>query len=190
MKRRSVLLAPLVSGCIVAACANGAFAAPLPFDDSKALTYDVRAAPLTAESAPADEYFGRAKLSNLGVKNIIHDITVEGNSPLAVPRQVGRIQAVGWAMADWADKYPRDHWLPSAMIKFATLLQSKHQPSYDQAAISMLYLVANRYARTWFGKYAVGQLQKYDELANVDMLNSPDVNEFANVIDYTLPTRR
>ncbi len=93
-------------------------------------------------------------------------------------------------MADWADKYPRDRWLPSAMIKFATLLQSKHQPAYDQSAISMLYLVANRYPKTWFGKYATGQLSKYDEQANVDMLNSPDVQEFANVIDYVLATRR
>lgn len=159
--------------------------APIPYDDSHALVYQITAAPLTPASAPADEYFGRMKLSNLGIRNIIHDITIEGNSPLALPKQQARIQAVSSAMIDWANKYPRDNWLPGAMVRFATMLQSKQQPLYDQTAISLWDFLLERYPNTWYSKYALNQLRKYVELPNTDLVDSADVHEVANVIDYT-----
>ena len=178
---------PADAAAPTAATASSAATAAVPFDDAHALTYKVIAAPLTEPSAPADEYFGRLKLSNLGIRNIIHAITVEGNSPLALPGQVTRIQAVRDSMADWADKYPRDSWLPGTIVKFATLLESKQQPSYDETAISLFWLLVEHYPKTWYSKFAARQLANYEEVPPMDMLTSPDVNDFANVAAYTFP---
>lgn len=159
-------------------------AAPLPYDDTHAVTYTITAAPLTASAAPADEYFGRLKLSNLGVRNIVHDITIEGNSPLALPRQETRLMGVRTALAEWASKYPRDRWLPGAIMRFAALLESKQQPLYDQTAFSLWSFLLQSYPNSYYSKYALSQLRKYQELPNIDVLNAPDVHEVANVIDY------
>ena len=174
----------------VAALAATADTTPVPFDDTHATTYKVVAAPLTDPSAPADEYFGKFKLSNLGIRNIIHDITIEGNSPLALPHQVTRISGAESALGDWASKYPRDLWLPGTIVKLATLLQSKQQPLYDEAAVSLYYLLLEHYPNTWFSKFAWRQLQAFQEHPDFDMLTAPDVNDVANVIDYAYPSPR
>lgn len=187
---RSVFFMAICLGLVASAAPRpvGAAAlagdAPIPFDDSHLITYNVIARPLTASAAPADEYFGHFKISNLGVKNIIHDITIEGNSPLALPKQASRIDAVSSAMADWSDKYPRDNWLPGALVRFATLLQSKQLPLYSHLATSEFYLLEDHYPRTWFAKYAHSQLVKLVELPDVDMLAAVDSQEFSNVIDW------
>jgi len=185
MYMRSLFLLVIATIALSQAAQAAAPADAIPYDDSHAVTYAITAAPLTPASAPADEYFGRFKLSNLGVRNIIHDITIEGNSPLALPKQQTRIQSVQMAMADWASKYPRDRWLPGAIVRFATMLESKQQPQYDQAAFSLWSFLLQRYPNTWYSKYALNQLRKYDEVANIDMLAAPDVHEVANVIDYS-----
>ena len=72
---------------------------------------NVTAHPLTPTDAPADEYFGRLKLSNIGVHNIIHALAVEGYSPLALPLERTRIMGVETAIVEWAEAFPRDPWL-------------------------------------------------------------------------------
>jgi len=191
---RMILRSIFLVICLLSVCGAAARAAALqdalPYDDTHAIIYEVKAAPLTPEAAPADEYFGRFKLSNLGIRNIIHDIMIEGNSPLALPKQQSRIQAAESAMADWANKYPRDRWLPGAVVKFAAMLESKQQPFYDQAAYSLWYFLMEHYPNTWFSKYALRQLRGYDEVANIDMVNAPDVHEVSDVIDYFYPRLR
>lgn len=170
----------LLSGCLVCFLTGGAASAgataaarPKPIDDWHWTSFRVSGRPLTPASAPADEYFGRFKLSNLGVRNIIHDISIEGNSPLAIPKQVSRIQAADWAMVDWANKYPRDRWLPGAMLGFAKLLQSKGQPAMDVTAIALLYYLADRFGRAdRYGSEAGRLVRGYDPTPNFSMAES------------------
>src|ERR1700674_918610 len=80
-----------------------------PIDDGRWLTVTVVATPAGAHrQAPAGEYFRPHRLSNLGGRNAIRDMTLEGTSPLALPAQRERIAAVEAAFAVWADKYPAD----------------------------------------------------------------------------------
>ena len=105
----------------------------------------VSAHPLTPQNAPADEYFGRLKLSNVGIRNIIHALAVEGNSPLALPTERTRIMGVDTAIMQWSDKYPRDPWLRRAMLTFAQVLVPKHDTDTDRIAIDMLLRAGQRF---------------------------------------------
>jgi hypothetical protein len=154
------------------------------YDDRHFTNYDVVAAPLTPPQAPADEYFGRFKLSNLGVRNIIHDIDIEGNSPLALPKQQARISAAGLAMIDWADKYPRDRWLPSAIISFAQLLQSKGQAFYDQSAVDLLFYASNRYAGNRYGNQALQLLRNYAQTPDYEQTDPLDLGSAFAEYDF------
>ena len=78
--------------------------------------------PLTPTDAPADEYFGRLKLSNIGVHNIIHALAVEGYSPLALPLERTRIMGVETAIVEWAEAFPRDPWLRNTVLNFAGVI--------------------------------------------------------------------
>ncbi|MDQ6767479.1 MAG: hypothetical protein M3Z41_06680 [Candidatus Eremiobacteraeota bacterium] len=147
------------------------------------VTFQVIARPLPRIQAPADEYFGRYQLSNLSVRNAIHDMTIEGDSPLALPLQVERIAAVQSALAEWADKYPRDPWLPSAMVKFSTFLISKQQPQYERVAMALLSYLQWVYPQTWYGRYARAQLADFELLADID-LAAPAVGALASVAEH------
>jgi hypothetical protein len=59
--------------------------------------------------APADEYFGRMKMSVLGIRNALDGLERRAQSG---DRNVTSMLAlVDDAIADWRSKYPRDTWL-------------------------------------------------------------------------------
>ncbi len=131
--------------------------------------------------APADEYFGRYRLSSLSVRNAIYDMTVEGNSPLALPLQAERIEAVRSAIAQWADEYPHDPWLPSSMVKFSALLIAKQEPAYDPTALALLSSLELSYPQTWYARYARSAIDGFEMLPNIDLLEGPTVGQLADV---------
>ena len=62
--------------------------------------------------APGDEYFGRLKMSVLGISNVIKDmrLRVEANAE-KTPSIFGSLALVEDALRDWQRKYPRDTWI-------------------------------------------------------------------------------
>ncbi|MDQ2818223.1 MAG: hypothetical protein M3T49_08475 [Candidatus Eremiobacteraeota bacterium] len=161
--RAALMAAALVLPAMAAAAAPPRPSALVPYDDRHWTAYDVVAPPFTAAQAPADEYFGRYKISNIGVRNIIRDLNIEGDSPLALPHQQTRIAAAGLAMVDWADKYPRDSWLPGAMVGFAKLLLAKGVSQFDETAIDLLFYASHRYAGNRYGADALRTLSAYEQ---------------------------
>jgi hypothetical protein len=149
-----------------------------------AATFRVIARPLGLGQAPADEYFGRYRLSSLGIRNAIRDMTIEGDSPLALPLQTERIAAVESALPAWADKYPRDPWVPSAIAKFAVFLISKRVPQCDRPAVALLSYLQLAYPQTWYASYAQAHLDALDMLPNIDMQSGPTVGQLVSVSEY------
>lgn len=141
-------------------------------------TFTIVARPLALD-APADEYFGKYKLSNLDVRNAIYDMTIEGNSPLALPLQVERIAAVEDAIVVWADRYPYDRWLPPAMWKFAIFLLSKGVPQYNRDAWALFLVLAQQYQDTWYGRDAA------QRLATLDL--APSAANFSDPQPFVVP---
>lgn len=74
------------------------------------------AAPASAsmrDLAPADEYFGRMKMSVLGIRNELNGlerkVAFERGNAAGL---TGRLALVDDAINDWRGHYPRDTWLP------------------------------------------------------------------------------
>lgn len=72
-------------------------------------------APAAAASrvAPADEYFGRLKMSILGIRNQL--VRLEAKSYYrneSRTAMIGEATFIEDAMRDWSAKYPADPWIP------------------------------------------------------------------------------
>jgi hypothetical protein len=66
--------------------------------------------------APADEYFGKLKLSILGIRNTIKDQGLKIDvDPDKAPSTLGSIALTEDAIHDWQRKYPCDGWLPGTL---------------------------------------------------------------------------
>jgi hypothetical protein len=140
--------------------------ADAPFTSSALIS--VNAHPLTPQNAPADEYFGRLKLSNVGIRNIIHAIAVEGDSPLALPLERSRIMGVETAIVQWSELYPRDPWLRRAMLTFAQVLAPKHDVDTDRIAIDMLLRAGQRFADPAYQKLVDQRLRAIAPASDID----------------------
>jgi len=79
--------------------------------------------------APADEYFGRLRMSVLGIRNELVALERRAESgDRNVAAMGGKLAMVDDAMRDWRLRYPRDTWLPryeAQRARVATLI------SYD-----------------------------------------------------------
>ncbi len=66
--------------------------------------------------APADEYFGKLKLSILGIRNTIKDQGLKIDvDPDKAGSTMGSIGLTEDAIRDWQHKYPCDSWLPGTL---------------------------------------------------------------------------
>jgi hypothetical protein len=66
--------------------------------------------------APADEYFGKLKMSILGIRNTIKDQGIKAdNDPDKATSTLGSIALTEDAIHDWQRKYPCDGWLPGTL---------------------------------------------------------------------------
>jgi hypothetical protein len=181
---RPVLFAILAWSVLAAAARAGT-----PFDDGVWTEVTIARRPLTQTSAPADEYFGAQRLSNLGMRNMVHFMTLEGTSPLALQGQIANIDGVTAGLTAWMDKYPRDPWLPDTILKFAEFLQSKAQPFADAAAVSYLLLLEERFAGTPQAGEAAKVLDGYHQTPAFDVTALPLPQRRAGAADI-LPRRR
>ncbi|MGD0050525.1 MAG: hypothetical protein ABSD03_01750 [Vulcanimicrobiaceae bacterium] len=67
--------------------------------------------------APADEYFGKLKMSILGIRNTIKDQGLKIDvDPARAPGTMGAIALTEDAIHDWQRKYPCDSWLPTTIF--------------------------------------------------------------------------
>jgi len=66
--------------------------------------------------APADEYFGKLKMSILGIRNTIKDQGLKVDyAPEKASSTAGAIALTEDAIHDWQHKYPCDSWLPGTL---------------------------------------------------------------------------
>lgn len=76
----------------------------------------VAKAPAKCKVAPADEYFGKLKMSILGIRNTIKDQGLKIDvDPDKAPTTLNAIALTEDAIHDWEHKYPCDSWLPGTL---------------------------------------------------------------------------
>ena len=76
----------------------------------------------SANLAPADRYFGRLKMSILGVRNALHDLSVRADvHPEDAEHIYDKAVLVEDALHDWQRHFPRDPWIPKYAYSLAQL---------------------------------------------------------------------
>ena len=106
----------LATVSLVAVTTTAAFAADTAPAGKPAAKPAVKA-PAKSKVAPADEYFGKLKMSILGIRNTIHD--VQANIEIDQTRWTGLVNKADFtedAVHDWEHKYPKDTWLAKTLL--------------------------------------------------------------------------
>jgi hypothetical protein len=76
----------------------------------------------TANLAPADRYFGRLKMSILGVRNSLKDLSARADAhPEDAEHIFDKAVLVEDALRDWHVHFPRDPWIPKFAYSLAQL---------------------------------------------------------------------
>jgi hypothetical protein len=139
--------------------------------------------------APADEYFGRLKLSILGIRNTIRDMGMKADADpaRAVAVVMGSVGLTEDAMRDWEKKYPQDTWIPPAILSLERLyakVDSDDARSHAKAA--MVWLVHD-YPKSAPAK--IGQKELASNLVGVKPAAAPSAQTatVAGNPDGTLP---
>lgn len=125
-------------------------------------TKRTKAAKAVVKVAPADEYFGRLKMSILGIRNQLRDLTLRLQyAPDRSADVLGTASFVEDALHDWEHKYPADPWLAKSVYDLTNLYASVHSAMGHADAVRAFNWLQYRYPRT---SYAV---QARTELAAV-----------------------
>ncbi len=87
----------------------------------------------SANLAPADRYFGRLKMSILGVRNSIKDLSIRADMhPEDAEHIYDKAVLVEDALHDWHKHFPRDPWIPKYAYSLAQLFGKL---DYDDARV-------------------------------------------------------
>ena len=103
-------------------------------------------------SAPADEYFGRWKMSFLGINNTFRDAAISSGDHTTDPGIAHKVALAEDALDAWAKTYPRDPQLARTYF-LATVVERKIWiQANQQRAWTYLNQLEQRFADTYFGR--------------------------------------
>jgi len=160
-------IAMLTAASVVATVAAGLAAAPNAASSKKpdsvkqpAISkFRQRQLQLLKVTAPGDEYFGRMKMSYLGINNTFRDDAIRAGEFTGDAGIATSIMFAGEALDQWAHRYPNDpqlarsYWLGFLASRKVYTLESQ------QRAWRYLNVEAQRYPNSFFGKTAKADLK-------------------------------
>ncbi len=103
--------------------------------------------------APADEYFGKLKMSVLGIRNTIKD--VGANLDIDQSRWTNLASKAAFtedALHDWEKKYPTDTWLAKSLFALERMYAKLDSDEGRQRAIASMKWLVHDFPRSWYGK--------------------------------------
>lgn len=103
-------------------------------------------------AAPGDEYFGRMKLSYLGINNTFHDDAIRAGDYTTNPGLISSVNFADEALHQWANRYPRDPQLPRTWFLAMRMYRKIFTQPAQQKAFEYMHLIAERFPDTFFGK--------------------------------------
>lgn len=111
--------------------------------------------------APADEYFGRLKMSILGIRNTIRDMGLRADAdPAHAAAILGTVTLAEDAMHDWEHKYPHDTWIPPAILSLERVYAKvDSDDARTHAKLVMAWLVRD-YPGSAPGKLGKSELER------------------------------
>jgi hypothetical protein len=103
-------------------------------------------------SAPGDEYFGRMKMSYLGIDNTYKDGAISAGDYTTDPRLISKLDFATEALHRWAAKYPNDPQLARSYFLGIQVLRKVYTESEQQTTWEFIELLVTKYGGTYFGK--------------------------------------
>jgi hypothetical protein len=151
---KSPIAGLFVALCMTAIAATAATAPPgaAPAPPPKLSKWQQQQLDNYKSSAPADEYFGRAKMSYLGMNNTFRDSAISSGDHTTDSGIINKVALAEEALEAWAKKYPRDPQLARTYF-LATLVDRKIwiKGNQERAWIFFNRLIHN-FPDTYFGK--------------------------------------
>lgn len=96
----------------------------------------------SATLAPADRYFGRLKMSILGIRNSLRDLDAKvAADPTAAEDVFHKASLVEDCLRDWQAHFPADPWIPKyayALARLYARIDSKDAKERRDAAFDWL----------------------------------------------------
>ncbi len=109
--------------------------------------------PAPARVAPADEYFGKLKMSVLGIRNTIKDVGANLDIDQARWTQLASKAAFCEdAMRDWEKKYPQDSWLAKTVFSLERMYAKLDSDEGRQRAVAAMKWVVHDFPKSWYGR--------------------------------------
>jgi hypothetical protein len=105
-------------------------------------------------SAPGDEYFGRMKISYLGIDNTFRDGAISAGAYTTESRIISKLQFADDALAKWAAKYPGDPQLARAYFLGMIVFRKVYTQEAQETAWRYAQTLMQKYPATYFGKTA------------------------------------
>lgn len=111
-------------------------------------------------SAPGDEYFGRMKLSYLGIDNTFKDGVISAGAYTTDPRVISKLNFADDALRTWASKYPNDPQLPRSYFLGVQVYRKVYTEQGQETVWYYITLLTHKYAKTFYGKSIKAGLTK------------------------------
>jgi hypothetical protein len=103
--------------------------------------------------APADRYFGRMKMSILGIRNSLKDLrAIADLHPEDASHVFGKAVFVEDALRDWQHQFPRDPWIPKFSYALAQLYGKLRIDNARVHRNQMLHWLAATYPHSEFAR--------------------------------------
>jgi hypothetical protein len=134
-------------------------------------------------SAPGDEYFGRMKMSYLGINNTFHDEYIRAGDYTTDPNLINKVNFADEALQAWANKYPGDPQLARSYYLAIKMYRKIYIKNYQDKAWQYMHtLTSPTFASTYFGKLEKTEMKKgFTEhyFANAELCPTPEPTESA-----------
>jgi hypothetical protein len=120
--------------------------------------------------APADEYFGKLKLSVLGIRNTIKDVGANLDIDQTRWTQLAsKAEFAEDAMHDWEKKYPQDTWLAKTVFALERMYAKLDSDDGRRRSIAAMHWLVHDFPKSWYGRtgrkeLAMGKVGKPPEV--------------------------
>ena len=149
----SHLTVVLLSFAVAAASTPAKQASPTPAHSPVPLSKYQRAHDdIMRVSAPADEYFGKMKISFLGINNTFRDSAISAGDHTTDPAIINKVGFAEDALKAWERKYPHDPQLARSYYLGIAVEKKIWVQANQQQAWAYMNRIAQVFPNTYFGK--------------------------------------
>jgi hypothetical protein len=137
---------------VLCAFAGSGTAIPAPAADAPLTKYQREELQRFKDSAPADHYFGRLKMSFLGIDNTLKFEALRAGDHTIDPSVVNKVNYADDSLQAWSAEYPRDPQLAHSYFLAVLVYQKIWTKPAQEKAWAYMQLILAKYPETYFAK--------------------------------------